>query len=167
MPYFRKESDGQVVFRRHEFNSEALNGDIVKIGDNSDCILLVHVATKKFNWAVKPVENIGPEKGLEKVKDLGTKESSKTGQPFYSLVDSTHLQVYIDYHKDYELSLEDPPKSIEKRKEKKVIKNNPAKEISKRGTQKSQEGQVKREGPVYKPKLQRDVAGEKPIKILN
>lgn len=172
MPYFKKETDGQVVYRKHEFNSESINGEIRKIDNSADCLLLAHVATKKFNWHVTPMENINPEEGLVKLKGLGVKETSKKGQPFYCLIHSAHLQDYLNFHKEYEFK-EPVPIDPEGPTKEKVVKKEPVKEVTRR----SEEGEVKsdnessdkgkKRNSVYKPKLVRDVMGEKPIKILN
>jgi len=48
MPYFKKESSLEIVFRKHEFNSESLNGEIILISPQSDCLILAHFPNKKF-----------------------------------------------------------------------------------------------------------------------
>lgn len=171
MPYFRKEADGQVVYRKHEFNSESLNGEIRKIEDSADCLLLAHAATKKFNWVVSPIENIGPQEGLEKLSELGTKDTAKKGQPFYSLVHSSYLQDYLNFHKEYDFKERDLEASPEEPK-KKVVEKEPVKEIERRSPDKVEkvEGENtnkknRQDQLIYKPTLVRDVRGEKPIKI--
>lgn len=168
MPYFKKVSDGQVLYRKHEFNSESLNGEIQKIEDYADCLLMVHIATRKFNWEVTPLETLNPQEGLKKLEELGTKERAKKGQPFYSLVHSSHLQDYLSFHKDYEFK-ERVKGEVKEEDKKEVLTKDPIKLVKKRKEESvHREGrdQKPKEASTYKPKLERDVRGEKPIKIL-
>lgn len=170
MPYFKRVSDGQIVHRKHEFNAESLNGEIQKIEDYADCLLMVHVATKKFTWEVTPMETLNPEDGLKKLKELGTREEAKKGQPFYSLIHSANLQDYISFNEDFEFK-EKIRDEIKKEEPKKIITKDPIDVVKKRvderdSIHRGDRDKKPREGPTYKPKLEREVRGEKPIKIL-
>lgn len=165
MPYFKKEYNGEIVYRKHEFNAEVLNGEIIKIEDNHDCLIIAHYPNKQFGWNVAPLENIEPEKGLEKIEKLGTKDATKKGEPYYTLISSSLLNEYINSSDNLVLKTE-TPEEFQKSTQPEIKQKEPVEEISRRQETIVPAQENKKSRKSYKPKLVRDVNNEKPIKIL-
>jgi len=110
------------------------------------------------------MENIFPQEGLEKLEKLGTKESSKKGQPYYSLILSKDLHSYIKINGNFNLKKE-IPETNKKEKKAEVISNQKVKEVEKRVPPEDKVFEKTDSNSIeYKPKLVREVRGEKPLK---
>lgn len=177
MPYFKREDTYEVVYRPHEFNSEALSGEISMLPETEDCVLLSHTPNTKFGWDVVPIENLGAKQGLDKLKTFATE-----GDIFYTLIPSEHLFDYVKENDKYTLieggeglldsppSLVFPPPSKAKQAVPEVSRRVVDEEPSPRTTKALVKPLSPAEPPrssrkPYAPKLMRDVNNEKPIKI--
>lgn len=161
MPHFVDEITHEVVYRKHEFNLEAMNGQISFIPEEEDCFIMAHVPNQKHGWDIKVVEETKPAKGLEKVQTLGVKEKALRGQPYYNLIPANRLNQYHQDNKDFTLIYMADPEETSAKKE--VITNEEVNEIRTRSGPSTSKTTTQKKR--YSPTLHRDVSGEKPIKI--
>lgn len=147
MYYFYYVETGEVTTRQHEFNSEAMDGEIILIDENDLCTLLIHTPNKKFSWDVKIVSKLAAKDGLEKLEALGTLKTAKTGYPYYCLIKENLLNLYLEVNPTFDFHVIDK------------------KEVNKQMSfiAPRQEGAELTSRQRYKTKLVRD--GETPIKF--
>lgn len=96
MYYFYKEDTGEIVQRKHQYNSEALDGLIVPTESDDRAYLLVHIPNRSFGWDVSIVESYKIKKGYEKWQEIGSSQNVEEGKPYYNLVLKESLKDYIE-----------------------------------------------------------------------
>lgn len=154
MPYFKDLDTLEIVFRQHQINAEVIDGLIEPVGEEM-CYIVAHVPNKKMGWDLKPIDKLPAEDAFEKVSELG--KVNVKGRPFYRAVVKKDLKDYVSLNESYGLksdSLVEPQKQIKSRP---LITNDPVPKVEDRKP-------VTSGRKVYKPILQRDKAGEKPLR---
>jgi|AntRauTorckE6833_2_1112554.scaffolds.fasta_scaffold04157_6 dihydrofolate reductase len=154
MYYFKDLNSLEIVTRKHQINSEALDGLIEPVGEDLSYVI-AHIPNKKMGWDLKPIEILPADEAFDKVKVLG--KDVINGRPFYRTVIKEDLKEYVKLNENYTLISDKVQEKPEPIKSREVIKNKETPALKDRPKKSSN-------NKIYQPVLQRDRAGEKPLR---
>lgn len=95
MALFKDNTNYTVVYRQHEFNTEALDGKLSKILDTSKCVALNQIPNKQWSYDVTPIY-IGYSDTVWEMYGKMVTEKPNEPLPFISIVLAEDLDEYIE-----------------------------------------------------------------------
>jgi hypothetical protein len=156
MFYFKELKTLRIVTRQYQYNLEAIDGKLVEIEAEANCLLLGHVPNKKWSYDVTILQKLDAEDGVRHLNPL----PQKSDQPkeFYAVVLEGDYDEYIrDYaFREVKGKTKEPKPNV-------IIKANPKPKIIDTGDAKTNVGTVpiSSDNFTYLPSLTR--TGEKTV----
>jgi len=96
MPLFVDNKTFVITYRKHEFNTEYLDGLLDLVKDDANCTIIAHHPNKKFGYDIGIIKTIEAEAGWEEVAKLGHYDAENPVKIFYELVPEELFKEYSD-----------------------------------------------------------------------